>query len=103
MVQPQDEEVFRDETEDEFARFFSNEEVCLGVLRSVLCFFRADCDNLPQMWPYSRVTICSIPVMYELDSINPRGTGPRHDQNMVFLTISPGPVMNDEYVYRILT
>ncbi|CAM9558455.1 unnamed protein product, partial [Sphacelaria rigidula] len=27
VVQPQDEEVFRDEAEDEFSRFFSNEEV----------------------------------------------------------------------------
>lgn len=29
VVKPADDEVFRDEAEDEFAKFFSNEEVCV--------------------------------------------------------------------------
>lgn len=31
VVKPADDEVFRDEAEDEFARFFSNEQVCVCV------------------------------------------------------------------------
>lgn len=34
MVKPADDEVFNDEAEDEFAKFFSNEQVC--------CFFIED-------------------------------------------------------------
>lgn len=33
VVVPQDEEVFRDEAEDEFAKFFSNDEVIVTLLR----------------------------------------------------------------------
>lgn len=39
VVKPADDEVFRDEAEDEFAKFFSNEEVRFFILFIYFSFF----------------------------------------------------------------